>query len=54
MTWRESAILVFVPTEFSAVRLQASSTQPGPGMAPVIEAFLQVNFTLGAHPAHSY
>ncbi|HYV48245.1 MAG TPA: hypothetical protein VFA20_25470 [Myxococcaceae bacterium] len=54
MSRRESAILVFAPTEFSAVRLQGSATQPGGGAAPFYEAFLQVNFTLGAHPAHSY
>jgi hypothetical protein len=54
MVRRESAILVFAPTEFSAVRLQGSATQPGDGSAPFYEAFLQVNFTLGAHPAHSY
>jgi len=54
MSRRESAILVFAPTEFSAVRLQGSATQPGGGAPPFYEAFLQVNFTLGAHPAHSY
>lgn len=51
---RESAILVFVPTEFSAVRLQGNVREPGGGGDPIIEGFLQLNFTLGAHPAHSY
>jgi hypothetical protein len=51
---RESAILVFAPTEFSAVRLQFNVHQPGGSAPQVYEAFLQVNFTLGAHPAHSY
>ncbi|HEY8207072.1 MAG TPA: hypothetical protein VIG99_06315 [Myxococcaceae bacterium] len=54
MSRRESAMLVFAPTEFSAVRLQGSAIQPGAGSPAFYEAFLQVNFTLGAHPAHSY
>ncbi len=52
--FRQSAILVFVPTEFSAIRLQGNVTEPGAGGDPIIEGFLQINFTLGAHPAHSY
>ncbi|MBS1153945.1 MAG: hypothetical protein H6Q89_5643, partial [Myxococcaceae bacterium] len=51
---RQSAILVFVPTEFSAVRLQGNVREPGGGGDPIVEGFLQINFTLGAHPAHSY
>jgi putative OmpL-like beta-barrel porin-2 len=51
---RESAILVFAPTEFSAFRLQANVHQPGGGLPQVFETLLQANFTLGAHPAHSY
>jgi len=51
---RESAILVLAPTEFSAFRLQFSVHQPGGSAPQVFEAFLQANFTLGAHPAHSY
>lgn len=51
---RESAILVFVPTEFSAFRLQFNLHQPGGSASQVFEALLQANFTLGAHPAHSY
>ena len=54
VTMRQSAIVVFAPTEFSAFRLQGSVTElPGVAM-PVLEAFLQANFTIGAHPAHSY
>ncbi len=53
-TLRESAILVFAPTEFSALRLQASLTHPPGGGDPVIAGVLQANFTLGAHPAHAY
>ncbi len=51
---RQSAILVFAPTEFSAIRLQGNVTEPGAGGDPIVEAHLQINFTLGAHPAHAY
>jgi hypothetical protein len=54
VTRRGSAILVFAPTEFSAVRLQGGARLPPHGARTVYEAFLQMNFTLGAHPAHSY
>lgn len=51
---RQSAILVFAPTEFSAIRLQGNVTELGGGGEPIIEGHLQINFTLGAHPAHAY
>lgn len=54
MDFRQSAIVVFVPTEFSAIRLQGNVTEPGAGGPPIVEGFLQLNFTLGAHPAHAY
>jgi len=54
VTTRQSAILAFAPTEFSAFRLQLNATEPPSGPQPVIEAFLQANFTIGAHPAHAY
>jgi hypothetical protein len=54
VTLRETAILVFAPTEFSALRLQASVTHPPGGGDPVFEGLLQANFTLGSHPAHLY
>jgi hypothetical protein len=54
VTMRESAILVLAPTEFSAFRLQASVTEPPFGAVLEYGVFLQVNFTLGAHPAHAY
>ncbi|HEY3447545.1 MAG TPA: hypothetical protein VGK67_14415 [Myxococcales bacterium] len=51
---RQSAVLVLAPTEFSAFRLQVNATEL-PGIAvPLVEGLLQVNFTIGAHPAHSY
>jgi hypothetical protein len=58
MTMRQSAVLVFAPTEFSAFRLQVDVTEP-PGLAeglaePIVTGMLQINFTVGAHPAHAY
>lgn len=53
-TFRESLILIFAPTEFSAIRAQGSVTEPPWTSTPVFEAFLQLNFTIGAHRAHSY
>ncbi len=47
---RASGLLAFVPTEFSAVRLQYSYFQEG----CVHQVLLQVNVTMGAHPAHAY
>jgi hypothetical protein len=54
MTMRQSAVLVFAPTEFSAFRLQVSVTEPPGGAEPIVTGLLQVNFTIGAHPAHAY
>ncbi len=54
ITRRESLLLAFVPTEFSSLRLEGSANQPAFGEKQIFEGFLQLNFTLGAHPAHSY
>ena len=54
MTLRQSAVLVFAPTEFSAFRLQLSVAEPPGAPIPVFTGLLQVNFTIGAHPAHAY
>lgn len=54
ITMRQSLLLIFAPTEFSAFRLQASVTEPPGGPGPLFEGFLQANFTIGAHPAHAY
>lgn len=54
MTMRQSAVLVFAPTEFSAFRLQISVTEPPGGADPIVTGLLQANFTIGAHPAHAY
>ena len=51
---RGSLILVFVPTEFSAIRLQADAVRPPHQTRLIYEGFVQLNFTLGAHPAHAY
>lgn len=47
---RASGLIAFVPTEFSAIRLQYSFFQEG----EVHQVLLQANVTLGAHPAHAY
>jgi hypothetical protein len=49
---RWSTLLAFVPSEFSAIRLQHSYTQDRRG--PLNELLLQFNFTIGSHPAHQY
>lgn len=47
---RASGLLAFVPTEFSAIRLQYSYFHEG----HVHQVLFQVNVTMGAHPAHGY
>ena len=52
--YKASALLAFVPSEFSALRLQYDAlSEPGPGDMQHIVT-LQLNFTIGAHPAHDY
>lgn len=50
---RWSALLAFVPSEFSAVRLQYNYINPEAGESEH-QIFLQLNYTIGAHPAHKY
>ena len=50
---RWSTLLAFVPSEFSAIRLQHSYTSQE-GRSPLNEILLQFNFTIGSHPAHQY
>jgi len=50
---RWSTLLAFVPSEFSAIRLQHSYTTQERG-SPVNQLLLQLNFTIGSHPAHQY
>lgn len=54
-TWRAEALLAFVPSEFSALRLQYAFEQPeAPGDSPVHEVFLQAIVSIGSHPTHAY
>ncbi len=50
---RWSTLLAFVPSEFSAVRLQHSYTSQEKGIS-LNQILLQFNFTIGSHPAHQY
>jgi hypothetical protein len=50
---RWSTLLAFVPSEFSAIRLQHSyATQERRGA--LNQLLFQFNFTIGSHPAHQY
>jgi hypothetical protein len=51
---RETASLEYNPSEFSRVRLQMSHDKSDPSGRTNDEAILQFNFTVGAHPAHSF
>lgn len=50
---RWSTLLAFIPSEFSAIRLQHSYTSQERG-SPVNQLLLQFNYTIGSHPAHQY
>ncbi len=50
---RWSTLLALVPSEFSALRLQYSYLTQQQGKS-VNEIMLQMNFTIGSHPAHQY
>jgi hypothetical protein len=45
--------IAFTPSEFSAIRLDATYLD-GPGEDGVFKVELQLNFTIGSHPAHLY
>ena len=52
LTQRGSFLVAFVPSEFSALRFQAAIVeQPDVTYG---ELALQLNFTIGSHPAHKY
>jgi len=54
-TVRGEALGAFIPSEFSALRLQyAIERRLGSHAAPVHEVFGQVVFSIGPHPAHAY
>jgi hypothetical protein len=52
--WRATASLEFIPTEFSMIRAQYTHDRSDPGGKVNNEGILQVTFTIGAHPAHSF
>lgn len=49
----ESLVLAYVPSEFSAIRLQGGLVQ-APGVPSEWLALLQYNMVIGSHPAHAY
>lgn len=51
--YRYAALVAFVPTEFSAIRLQYNYLNPSVSENEH-QVFLQLNFTIGSHPAHNY
>jgi hypothetical protein len=51
---RETASIEYNPSEFTRVRLQMSHDKSDPSGRTNDEAILQFNFTVGAHPAHSF
>ena len=50
---KQSALIGFVPSEFSSVRLQYDHLDDGAAKAEQ-RVLLQLNYSIGAHPAHSY
>lgn len=53
--WRAEALAAFVPSEFSAIRLQYAIEADESGAAPPLhEVFAQLVFSVGPHPAHAY
>ena len=52
--WRETASLEYNPSEFTRIRLQASHDRSDPTGRTNDEAILQFNFSVGAHPAHTF
>ncbi len=51
---RETASLEYNPSEFTRIRLQFAHDQSDPSGRTNNEAILQFNFSIGAHPAHSF
>lgn len=51
---RNSALIAFVPTEFTALRLQYDRTEATTYEVAENKILLQLNMTIGSHPAHSY
>jgi hypothetical protein len=54
-TTGENLVLAYVPSEFSALRLQGGIVQsPSVTVTNGWQALLQYNMTIGSHPAHAY
>jgi hypothetical protein len=54
-TYRGEALAAFIPSEFSALRLQyALEREAEPDADYIHELFAQVVFSIGPHPAHAY
>jgi hypothetical protein len=51
---RETASLEYNPSEFTRIRLQLAHDLSDPSGRTNNEAILQFNFSVGAHPAHSF
>lgn len=51
---KQSAVLAFIPSEFSGIRLQYDHQRTENQAKADHTASLQYNITIGAHPAHSY
>jgi hypothetical protein len=50
---KQTALVGYIPSEFSGLRLQFDELNDG-AAKPEKKIMLQFNFTIGAHPAHSY
>lgn len=53
-TWRAEALIAFIPSEFSALRLQYAFEKAERGGLSIHEVFLQTIFSIGPHPSHAY
>ena len=51
---KQSALLAFVPTEFTGIRAQYDHLEDRTGKDPENKISLQLNISIGAHPAHAY
>jgi hypothetical protein len=51
---KESVLVAFVPTEFSELRAQYDHLEDNTGKDPENRVTLQLNISIGAHPAHAY
>ena len=51
---KSSLLIGFVPTEYSALRLQYDHSEVPSALEAEQRITLQLNVSMGAHPAHSY